>query len=118
MASLEDLILNGKPAGYCSSSEDEDDAKEASAAGPRPDQPPPGSSRNVKNGVPTLQAYRDGQLIGNFVRLSDEFGEDFYADEVESYLKEYGVLSDDPAAATTATRQLEADDSGSELDAN
>ena len=42
----------------------------------------------VKNGVPTLQAYRDGQLIGNFVRLSDEFGEDFYADEVESYLKE------------------------------
>jgi hypothetical protein len=47
MASLEDLILNGKPAGYCSSSEDEEDDKAASASGPRPGPAPPGSARNV-----------------------------------------------------------------------
>lgn len=97
-----------------------------------------------KNGVPTLQAYRDGQLIGNFVRLSDEFGEDFYADDVESYLKEwvltyydwrrrwfyqsianlnklfrYGVLSDDPGASIpNSTNQPEPeDDSWSEFGA-
>lgn len=44
------------------------------------------------NGVPALLIYKNGELIGNFIRLSDEFGEDFYATEVESYLQEHGML--------------------------
>lgn len=44
------------------------------------------------NGVPALLIYKGGELIGNFIRLSDEFGEDFYATEVECFLQEHGML--------------------------
>lgn len=44
------------------------------------------------NGVPALLIYKNGELIGNYIRLSDEFGEDFYATEVESFLQEHGIL--------------------------
>lgn len=44
------------------------------------------------NGVPALLIYKNGELIGNYIRLSDEFGEDFYATEVESFLQEHGML--------------------------
>lgn len=43
-------------------------------------------------GVPALLIYKNGELIGNFIRLSDEFGDDFYATEVESFLQEHGML--------------------------
>lgn len=38
--------------------------------------------------------YKNGSLVGNFVRLTDEFGEDFYANDVESFLIEHGFLPD------------------------
>ncbi len=41
-----------------------------------------------------MQAYRKGELIGNFVRITDELGEDFFADEVERFLKDFGILPD------------------------
>lgn len=44
------------------------------------------------NGVPALLIYKGGDIIGNFIRLSDEFGEDFYATDVESFLQEHGML--------------------------
>lgn len=44
------------------------------------------------SGVPALLIYKNGELIGNYIRLSDEFGEDFYATEVESFLQEHGML--------------------------
>lgn len=44
--------------------------------------------------LPAVQAYRHGQLIGNFVRLTDELGDDFFADDLESFLKQYGILPD------------------------
>lgn len=54
-----------------------------------------GLSLNFKKcGVPALLAYRAGQLIGNFVRITDEIGDDFYAGDVENFLIEHGVLSD------------------------
>lgn len=47
-----------------------------------------------QSGVPALLIYKGGQLIGNFVRLTDEFGEDFFAVDVESFLLEHGMLPD------------------------
>lgn len=45
-------------------------------------------------GVPALLAYKGGQLVGNFVRLTDELGQEFESSDLESYLIEHGVLSD------------------------
>lgn len=46
------------------------------------------------SGVPALLIYRKGELIGNFVHLSDEFGDEFYSTDVESFLIEHGMLPD------------------------
>ena len=41
-----------------------------------------------ENGVPALLIYKGGELIGNFIKLTNEFGEDFYATEIEAFLLE------------------------------
>ena len=46
------------------------------------------------SGVPALLAYKAGQLMGNFVRLTDELGDEFEACDLESYLIEHGILQD------------------------
>lgn len=54
------------------------------------------------SGVPALLAYKGGQLLGNFVRLTDELTDDFEICDLESYLIEHGILNDRnlvPAAA-------------------
>lgn len=43
-------------------------------------------------GVPALLIYKGGQIIGNFVQLSKELGDDFFATDVEKFLIEYGIL--------------------------
>ena len=48
----------------------------------------------VCHGLPALLAYKNNTLLGSFVRISDTLGEDFYANDVEVYLKSYGVLPD------------------------
>jgi len=54
-----------------------------------------GLSRNFKaSGVPALLVYRSGELVANFVRLTDTLGDDFYASDLEGFLIENGVLSD------------------------
>lgn len=54
-----------------------------------------GLSKNFKTvALPTLIVYKNGQVIGNFIRLGDEFGEDFYSSDVEGYLIEHGLLQD------------------------
>ncbi|KAG1714001.1 Phosducin-like protein [Nymphon striatum] len=54
-----------------------------------------GLSKQFKNhGVPALLVYKEGNLIGNFVNLSDELGDDFFACDVENFLQEHGMLSD------------------------
>ncbi|KAB7502902.1 Phosducin-like protein [Armadillidium nasatum] len=54
-----------------------------------------GLSRKFKGtGVPALLVYKGGQMLGNFVRLTDEFGDDFFASDVESFLIEHGILLD------------------------
>lgn len=43
-------------------------------------------------GVPAILVYKGGQIIGNFVSLSNELGNDFFATDVERFLIEYGIL--------------------------
>lgn len=45
-----------------------------------------------KNGLPALLVYQNSNLIGNFVRLSDELGDDFYASDLENFLIDQGIL--------------------------
>ncbi len=42
----------------------------------------------AKQGVPALLIYKNKEIIANFVRMSDEFGDDFYASDVENFLQE------------------------------
>ena len=42
----------------------------------------------AEGGLPALLVYKGGQLIGNFVRVSDQLGDDFFAMDVESFLQE------------------------------
>lgn len=46
-------------------------------------------------GVPALLIYRGGNVVGNFVRLGDEFPSDqFHPDHVARFLVEHGFLPD------------------------
>lgn len=70
-----------------------------------------GMSLNFKMcGVPALLAYRNGQLVGNFVRITDELGDDFYAGDVENFLIENGILSDKTCVPSIITKTIEDDD--------
>ncbi|XP_059471271.1 phosducin-like protein [Neocloeon triangulifer] len=52
------------------------------------------SERFQISGVPALLVYKAGQLVGNFVRMTDEFGDDFFASDVENFLVQHGLLPD------------------------
>lgn len=52
-----------------------------------------GLSRHFRvDGVPAILVYKGGQVIGNFVQLTNELGNDFYATDVERFLIECGML--------------------------
>ncbi|KZC06132.1 PREDICTED: phosducin-like protein [Dufourea novaeangliae] len=54
-----------------------------------------GLSKHFKrDGVPALLVYKSGQVIGNFVHVTDYLGVDFYASDVENFLIEHGMLTD------------------------
>ncbi|XP_011165044.1 phosducin-like protein [Solenopsis invicta] len=54
-----------------------------------------GLSKQFKEfGVPTLLVYKNGQVIGNFVHVTDHLGTDFYSSDVEAFLIEHGILVD------------------------
>lgn len=54
-----------------------------------------GMSRDFKvNGVPALLVYKAGQVVGNFVKLTNDLGTDFDAEDVQNYLVEHGMLED------------------------
>jgi len=56
------------------------------------------------SGVPALLVYRNGELIGNFVRLGDELGEDFHSSDVEGFLIENGMLRDEHTTLSKVIR--------------
>jgi thiol-disulfide isomerase/thioredoxin len=63
--------------------------------------------------LPTLLVYKDGQVIGNFIRMGEEFGDEFYPSDVESYLIEHAMLPDKtlmPVITTSTTNDDEDDD--------
>lgn len=41
-----------------------------------------------RNGLPAILVYKGGQLVGNFIKVTDQLGHDFYAVEVEGFLQE------------------------------
>ncbi|KAJ8928670.1 hypothetical protein NQ314_018764 [Rhamnusium bicolor] len=54
-----------------------------------------GMSRQFKaDGVPALLVYKAGNLVGNFIRLSDDLGNNFQPEDVQGYLVEHGLLED------------------------
>ncbi|XP_075396619.1 phosducin [Tenrec ecaudatus] len=42
--------------------------------------------------LPALLVYKGGELIGNFISVADQFTEEVFAGDVESFLNEYGLL--------------------------
>ncbi|XP_049632553.1 phosducin [Suncus etruscus] len=44
------------------------------------------------NVLPTLLIYKGGELVGNFISVAEQFAEEFFAGDVESFLNEYGML--------------------------
>lgn len=55
-----------------------------------------GMSQNFKaSGIPALLVYKASELVGNFVRISNDLGgDDFFASDVEGFLIEHGMLPD------------------------
>ncbi|KAH8296078.1 hypothetical protein KR054_001410 [Drosophila jambulina] len=54
-----------------------------------------GMSRDFRTkGLPALLIYKAQALIGNFVRLTDDLSDDFFASDVESFLIEHGIIVD------------------------
>lgn len=54
------------------------------------------STNFLENALPTLIVYKDNMVIGNFVRVNDSLGDDFYAPDLEGFLQEYGILQSSP----------------------
>ncbi|XP_012227053.1 phosducin-like protein [Linepithema humile] len=52
------------------------------------------SKQFKKFGVPALLVYKKGQVIGNFVHMTEHLGIDFYSSDVEAFLIEHGMLVD------------------------
>jgi predicted RecB family endonuclease len=70
-----------------------------------------GMSKKFKTtGLPALLIYKNGQVIGNFVRMSDELGNQFYASDVESFLIEHSLLPDKTCVPTIAGQRDDDDD--------
>lgn len=54
-----------------------------------------GLSLNFKiSGVPALLVYKNKQIIGNFIRITDELGDEFCESDIENFLLENGILGD------------------------
>uniref|UniRef100_A0A671XNN1 Phosducin-like n=2 Tax=Sparus aurata TaxID=8175 RepID=A0A671XNN1_SPAAU len=71
--------------------------------------------------LPALLVYKGGDLIGNFVRLTDQLGEDFFAVDLEALLQEYGLLPDKSPVIPKTVRngaiiQTNVSDEDSDLD--
>lgn len=71
-----------------------------------------GMSKHFKaNGVPALLIYKNGQLMGNFVKLADDLGNDFCVEDVQGYLIEHGMLEDKTCTPLIIKSTSDSDDS-------
>lgn len=54
-----------------------------------------GLSKNFRiSALPTLLIYKNGNVVGNFIRLNEEFGDEFFSTDVEGFLIENSMLPD------------------------
>lgn len=54
-----------------------------------------GVSREFKvDGVPALLVYKAGNIVGNFVKITNNLGNSFQAEDVQGFLIEHGLLED------------------------
>ncbi|XP_034352068.1 phosducin-like protein [Arvicanthis niloticus] len=77
------------------------------------------SSRFTRNALPALLIYKAGELIGNFVRVTDQLGEDFFAVDLEAFLQEFGLLPEKEVLVLTSVRNsatCHSEDSDLEID--
>ncbi|XP_057670014.1 phosducin-like protein [Diorhabda carinulata] len=72
-----------------------------------------GISQQFKSdGVPAILVYKAGNLVGNFIRLSDELGNNFLPEDVQNYLVEHGLLEDKsctPELISSADNNIDSD---------
>lgn len=61
------------------------------------------------SGVPALLVYKAGNLIGNFVKLADELGNEFLPEDVQDFLVEHGMLEDKSCKPTIIRSQYDSD---------
>ena len=52
------------------------------------------SKRFKDKGVPAILAYKGGDQLISLIRITDKLGEDFFADDLEGFLVDHGVLHD------------------------
>ena len=45
------------------------------------------------NALPTIQVYKEGVLIGNFIRMMDKLDHEFFAADVENFLIDSDIIS-------------------------
>ncbi|XP_048586616.1 phosducin-like protein [Nematostella vectensis] len=69
-----------------------------------------------KNGLPALLAYKATHMIGNFVQLRSILGDDFFASDVESFLIENGIISDEEEQSSLQARKMIATDQDEDSD--
>ncbi|XP_018432482.1 PREDICTED: phosducin-like protein [Nanorana parkeri] len=78
------------------------------------------SARFTANALPALLVYKAGELIGNFVRITDQLGDDFFAVDLQAFLQEYSFLPDKDkvraAIQNPAVQGYDSDDSDLEID--
>ncbi|XP_063287205.1 phosducin-like protein [Pelobates fuscus] len=77
------------------------------------------STKFTKNALPALLVYKSGELIGNFVRITNQLGEDFFAVDLEAFLHECGLLPEKdlmPTSICNPSVQCFNDDSDLEID--
>ncbi|XP_069604647.1 phosducin-like protein [Ranitomeya imitator] len=77
------------------------------------------SSKFSENALPALLVYKAGELVGNFVRITDQLGEDFFAVDLEAFLHECSLLPEKDLLRTAICNpsvQCYSDDSDLDID--
>lgn len=77
------------------------------------------SSKFTQNALPALLVYKSGELIGNFVRITDQLGDDFFAVDLEAFLHECSLLPEKDILRTSIcnpSMQCYSDDSDLDID--
>ncbi|XP_015903547.1 phosducin-like protein isoform X2 [Parasteatoda tepidariorum] len=74
-----------------------------------------GLSRHFeRRGVPAILIYKNGGLMGNFIRVTDELGDEFVTSDIENYLLEHGMLPDHSLIFSSLRKAQNAEQSDSE----